>query len=170
MPPAEQHAIAVYPGSFDPVTFGHLDIIARAARLFSEVVVGIGVNPKKSELFTPEERLEMLQANLSDFPSVRAAAYQTLTIDFVQQVKGNVIIRGIRDVNDLSHEIRQASVNMMIGGVETIFMLTSDEFVLTSSSYIRQIFEMAGGDREPIRRLVPENVVEALAEKLGGAR
>lgn len=170
MPAADKHAIAVYPGSFDPVTFGHLDIIDRAARLFSEVVVGIGVNPKKAELFTPEERLELLRPHLETKPNVRAAAYQTLTIDFVQQVKGNVILRGIRDVNDLSHEIRQANVNMMIGGIETMFMLTSDEFVLTSSSYIRQIFEMGGGDHDPIRRLVPDNVVGALAKKLGNSR
>lgn len=165
MPLADQHAIAVYPGSFDPVTFGHLDIIKRASRLFSEVVVGIGVHPAKSALFSPEERLDLLLPNIVDLPNVRAAAYQKLTTEFVQEMNAQVILRGIRDVNDLSHEIRQASVNMMIGGIETIFMLTSDEFVLTSSTYIRQIFEMAGG--EPIRRLVPENVVEALTEKLG---
>lgn len=169
MPNQPGRIIAVYPGSFDPVTFGHLDIIRRSARLFGEVICGIGINPKKEELFSPDERLALLEPHLAEFGNVRAAKYHSLTIDFCRQVGGSVLLRGIRDVNDLSHELRQANVNMMIGGVETIFMLTSDQNVLTSSTYLKQIYEMSGGENAPIHRLVPENVVAALSQKLGQA-
>jgi pantetheine-phosphate adenylyltransferase len=158
---------AVYPGSFDPVTFGHLDILRRAARLFTEIVVGIGINPKKEDLFTPEERCELIAPHAAELPNVRVVVYRGLTIDLVRQVRGSVLLRGIRDVNDLSHELRQANVNMMLGGVETIFMLTSDQYVLTSSTYIRQIYELGGGHDAPVHRLVPPNVVAALERKLG---
>ncbi len=157
---------AVYPGSFDPVTFGHLDLLRRAVDLFHEVVVGIGQNPGKAQLFTLEERLALIQPHLAALPNVRVKIYHSLTIDFVREVGGGVVIRGIRDVNDLSHELRQANVNRLIGGIETIFLLTSDEYVLTSSTYIRQIFELGGENQAPIQRLVPENVVAALASKL----
>ncbi len=167
MPDGRKPVTAVYPGSFDPVTFGHLDIIQRAARLFSEVVVGIGQNPNKQELFTPQECRELLLPHIADFENVRAEIYGGLTIDFVRQCKGSVLLRGIRDVNDLSHELQQANVNMMIGGIETIFMLTSDQYMLTSSTYIKQIFELGGGSEAPIQRLVPANVVTALYRKLG---
>lgn len=161
-----QHApaIAVYPGSFDPFTFGHLNIIERAASLFGELIIGIGINPKKETLFTPEKRRELIEPHVAELPNVRVATYRGLTIDFAKQVNARVLVRGIRDVNDLSHEIRQANVNVMLGGVETIFMLTDDKYVLTSSTYIRQIFELGGGDEAPIRRLVPDNVVAALKE------
>lgn len=166
MPESCRNVVAVYPGSFDPVTFGHLDIIRRAARLFTEVVVGIGINPKKEDIFTPEQRVDLIRPHVADWPNVRVESYHGLTIDFVQQVGGSVLLRGIRDVNDLSHELRQANVNMMIGGIETIFMLTSDQYILTSSTYIRQIYEMGGGENAPIRRLVPPNVVQAMKAAL----
>lgn len=169
MPHTSKNIVAVYPGSFDPVTLGHLDIIKRAARLFTEVVVGIGINPKKEELFSPEERLELLRPNLAELPNVRAESYGVLTIDFVRHCGGSVLLRGIRDVNDLSHELRQANINQMIGGIETVFMLTSDQYLLTSGTYIRQIYEMGGGDDAPVKRLVPPNVVTALRRKLGNS-
>ncbi|MBN2445794.1 MAG: pantetheine-phosphate adenylyltransferase [Phycisphaerae bacterium] len=164
---AGKGVVAVYPGSFDPITFGHLDVIQRAARLFNEVVVGIGRNPNKQELFTPEERLELISPHTVETPNVRVDIYSGLTIDFVRQCGGNVLLRGIRDVNDLSHELQQANVNRMIGNIETIFMLTGDEYVLTSSTYIRQIYELGGRSEAPIQRLVPPNVVAAMEHKLG---
>lgn len=158
--------IAVYPGSFDPVTLGHLDVIRRAAQIFNELIVGIGQNPGKQQLFSQRERMELLRPHLEEFPNVRAAAYSGLTIDFVRKFQGRVLVRGIRDVADLSDEVQQANVNMLIGGIETIFLLTSDQYVLTSSTYIKQIYEMGGEDSARIERLVPPNVASQLARKL----
>jgi len=161
-----QHIVAVYPGSFDPVTHGHLDVIRRAARLFNELIIGIGRNPGKETLFTPQERIKLLEPHLASFPNVRAEAYDGLTFDFVRKCNARVLIRGIRDTTDLSNELLQANLNLTIGQVDTVFLLTGDQHVLTSSTYIKQIYEMGGGDLERIERLVPRNVAEALAEKL----
>ncbi|MCA9244200.1 MAG: pantetheine-phosphate adenylyltransferase [Phycisphaerales bacterium] len=159
--------VAVYPGSFDPVTHGHLDVIRRASNLFNELVVGVGDNPDKAEMFTSDERVEMVEAHCKDLQNVRVQAYDGLTIDFVRGVGARVIVRGIRDVADLSGELRQANVNLAIGSVETVFLLTSDQHVLTSSTYDKQIYELGGGDPERLRRLVPDNVARKLAAKLG---
>jgi len=165
-----QNIVAVYAGSFDPVTLGHLDVIRRAARLFNRLIIGVGLNPDKAEMFTQAERLAMLVPHLHDYPNVEAMAYSGLTIDFVRQVGARVLVRGIRDFTDLSFELLQANVNMAIGGVDTVFLLTRDQHVLTSSTYIKQIYEMGGGDRDRILRLVPPNVAEWLDRKLGRRR
>lgn len=163
--------IAVYPGSFDPVTNGHLDVIRRAARLFNRLVVGVGRNPDKRELFTQRERLALLEPHLREFGNVRIESYDGLTIDFVRKIAGRVIVRGIRDIHDLSNELQQANVNMSIGGIDTVYLMTSDQYALTSSTYVKQIFELGGGP-ERLARLVPKNVVLKLGAKLGrhGAR
>lgn len=161
-----QHIIAVYPGSFDPVTHGHLDVIRRAAQLFNELIIGIGLNPGKDEFFTPQERIALLDPHLKEFRNVRAEAYDCLTFDFVRRCNARVLIRGIRDTTDLSNELLQANLNLTVGQVDTVFLLTRDQHVLTSSTYIKQIYEMGGGDLERIERLVPRNVAEALARKL----
>ena len=162
--------VAVYPGSFDPVTHGHLDVIRRAAGLFNKLVVGVGVNPGKEELFTLEERLGLLGPHLRGLPNVSVESYDGLTIDFVRRCAGRVLVKGIRDLTDLSHELQQANVNLTVGGVETVFLLTSDQHVVTSSTYIKQIYELGGGDPERIKRLVPPNVAQRLSEKLGRPR
>ncbi len=158
--------IAVYPGSFDPVTHGHLNVIRRAAELFNELVVGIGLNPDKKSVFTLAERSALLKPHLTDLKNVRVASYEGLTIDFVRSYGGNVLVRGIRDQADLSDEMQQASINRAIGGIETIFLPTSDQHVMTSSTYVKQIYEL-GGNSGRITRLVPANVARALARKLG---
>ena len=163
-----ERIVAVYPGSFDPVTHGHLDVIRRAAGLFNELIIGIGRNPGKDVLFSPQERLDLLMPHLNDWPHVRAEAYDTLTFDFVRKCQARVIVRGIRDTTDLSNELLQANLNLTVGNVDTVFLLTRDQHVLTSSTYIKQIFEMGGGDLSLIERLVPRNVAEALARKLQG--
>ncbi len=170
MSTANRKIIAVYQGSFDPVTYGHLDIIRRAARLFNELVVGIGVNPEKEQLFDPQERLELLLPHIRDLPNVRAATYSGLTIDFLRECGGSVLVRGIRDLADLSNEVKLATLNRLIGGVESVFMLANDQHVLTSSTYIKQIYELGGGDLARIAQLVPPNVARRLAEKLGRPR
>lgn len=166
MAPGARHTIAVYQGSFDPVTYGHLDVIRRGAMIFNELIVGIGKNPEKEQLFAPHERLELLSPHIAELRNVRAATYDGLTIDFVRQCGAHVLLRGIRDMADLSHEVQLANLNRLIGGVETVFMLASDQHVLTSSTYIRQIYEMGGGDLARIGQLVPPNVAHRLAEKL----
>lgn len=168
MAPQRRNTVAVFQGSFDPVTFGHLDVIRRAARMFNELIVGIGKNPDKEQLFTPQERLELLLPHLADLPNVRAATYDGLTIDFVRECGADVLVRGIRDMADLNHEVQLATLNRLIGNVETVFILTSDQHVLTSSTYIKQIYEMGGGDISRIRQLVPENVAQRLAGRLKG--
>lgn len=170
MPQRTQHIVAVYPGSFDPVTHGHLDVIRRASQLFNALVIGVGQNPEKKELLSQAERLDLIRPHLSHLPNVRIEAYEGLTIDFVRHCGGRVLIRGIRDVHDLSSELQQANVNMALGGIETVFLLTSDQHAMTSSTYVKQIFELGGGDPERVKRLVPSNVAHALARKLGRPR
>ncbi|MGD8454155.1 MAG: pantetheine-phosphate adenylyltransferase [Phycisphaerae bacterium] len=165
-----QVVTAVYAGSFDPVTLGHLDVIRRASRLFNRLVVGVGRNPDKREMFTQAERVALLTPHLAELPNTCVEAYQGLTTDFARSVGALVLVRGIRDFTDLSFELLQANVNRTIGGMETAFLLTSDQHVLTSSTYIRQVYEMGGGDRERIERLVPANVAQLLERKLGGKR
>lgn len=167
MPNRNDHIIALYAGSFDPVTLGHLDVIRRASRLFNQLIVGVGVNPDKRELFAQEERLGLLQPHLAKLPNAHAEAYTGLTIDFAHQCKARVLVRGIRDFTDLSFELLQANVNRAIGNVDTVFLLTSDQHVLTSSTYIKQIYEMGGSNRRRLERLVPANVAELLEMKLG---
>lgn len=167
MPTSHHHVVAVYQGSFDPVTFGHLDVVRRGAQIFNELIVGIGQNPDKAPLFTPAERLEMLIPHIVSLPNVHAATYDGLTIDFVRQCKASVLLRGIRDMADLSNEVQLANLNRLVGNVETVFMMASDQHVLTSSTYIKQIYQMGGGDPARIERLVPPNVARRLAEKLG---
>lgn len=161
-----QNIIAVFQGSFDPVTLGHLDVIRRAARLFNELIVGIGRNPDKEQLFTPEERLALLLPHIADLPNVRAATYHGLTIDFVREHGAHVLVRGIRDMADLNQEVQVANLNRLVGGVETVFILTSDQHALTSSTYIKQIYQMGGGDISRVQQIVPANVAARLVEKL----
>jgi pantetheine-phosphate adenylyltransferase len=161
---------AVYAGSFDPVTLGHIDLIRRAARLFNRLVIGVGLNPDKAEMFTQAERVALLKPHLRDLPNTRVEAYDGLTTDFARRCRAQVLVRGIRDFTDLSFEMLQANVNRTIGEMETAFLLTSDQHVLTSSTYIKQVYEMGGGDRARIQRLVPSNVADLLERKLGRQR
>ncbi len=168
MPYRKSPIVAVYPGSFDPVTLGHIDIIRRASTLFNELVIGVGTNPDKDPLFTQDERRDLILPHIVDLPNTRAESYDGLTIDFVRHCNGRVLVRGIRDVADLSDELQQANVNLLIGGIETVFMLASDQYVLISSTYIKQVYELGGGNRARIERLVPRNVAEAFSRKLNG--
>jgi pantetheine-phosphate adenylyltransferase len=159
-------AVAVFPGSFDPVTCGHLDIIDRGRRLFPKLVVGVGINPEKPSLFTPEERVAMIRVLIAEMPNVSVSSYGGLTADFVKSVGSKVILRGVRDFVDLRNELQQANTNLIVGDIETVFLLTSTEHALTSSTLIKQVVEMGGGDPSRLQRIVPPLVVEKLREKL----
>ena len=155
---------AVFPGQFDPLTNGHLDLIRRGAPLFDELIVGVGVNPEKAELFTQEERFEMVREVLAGMPGVRVELYKGLTADFVRTVGATCLLRGIRDITDLRYEFQSALANRTVGAVETLFLMTGDQYALTSSSLIRQVVVL-GGDLDALRSLVPPLVVDRLRQK-----
>jgi pantetheine-phosphate adenylyltransferase len=164
--PAQQQKIGVFPGQFDPITNGHLDVIRRGVRLFDELIVAVGINPEKRELFTLAERVSMIRSLLKGEPGVRVEQYTGLTVDFVRQSKATAILRGIRDVSDLRYEFQLALANRAVGGVETIFIMAGDQYALTSSSLIRQVVAL-GGDIGQLRAILPDVVVERLRAKHG---
>jgi pantetheine-phosphate adenylyltransferase len=154
----------VFPGQFDPITNGHLDVIRRGVLLFDELVVAVGINPEKRELFTIDERMRMIKHLLKDVPNIRVEKYTGLTVDFVRSVKATALLRGIRDVSDLRYEFQLALANRAVGGVETVFIMAGDQYALTSSSLIRQVVAL-GGDVRQLKSILPDVVVEKLREK-----
>jgi pantetheine-phosphate adenylyltransferase len=152
---------AVCPGSFDPVTHGHLDVIGRAATLFDEVVVGVGVNPSKSRLFTPDERLDMLRRSCADWSNVRVAGFSGLLTDFCRAEGIAAIVKGLRAVSDFDYELQMAQMNASLTDVETVFMPTSPEWSFLASSLVKEIAQF-GGD---VSGLVPDFVNRALIER-----
>src|SRR4051812_3971848 len=164
MPNSKPRKIGVFPGQFDPITNGHLDVIKRGVTLFDELIVAVGVNPDKRELFTLNERVEMIGALLKEVRHTKVAQYSGLTADFVRKAKATAILRGIRDVSDLRYEFQLALANRAVGGIETVFIMTGDEFALTSSSLIRQVVSL-GGDVRQLSGILPDLVVKRLAKK-----
>src|SRR3954452_7179876 len=156
--------VCVFPGQFDPITNGHIDVIRRGVALFDELIVAVGINPEKRELFTIEERVRMTRTLLKDDAGVRVEKYTGLTVDFVRHAKATAILRGIRDGSDLRYEFQLALANRVVGGVETVFIMTGEQYALTSSSLIRQIVGL-GGDVESLRAVLPAEVVDRLREK-----
>jgi pantetheine-phosphate adenylyltransferase len=157
--------IAVFPGQFDPITNGHMDVIRRGVALFDELIVGVGINPDKRELFTVDERVSMIAQLLKDLDGrVSVEKYSGLTVDFVRHAKATAILRGIRDASDLRYEFQLAMANRAVGGVDTVFIMTGDQFALTSSSLIRQIVSL-GGDVKALSSILPTLVVQKLRDK-----
>jgi pantetheine-phosphate adenylyltransferase len=153
---------AVCPGSFDPVTNGHLDILRRAARLFDEVVVAVGVNVSKSRLFSAEERLDLLRRATVDMPNVRVAGFTGLIVDFCQEVDAVAIVKGLRGATDYEYELPMAQMNVHLTGIETIFLPGATGNVFVSSSLVKEVAAF-GGD---VGAFVPPFVLEALRDKL----
>ena len=156
--------IAVFPGQFDPITNGHMDVIRRGVGLFDELIVAVGINPEKRELFPIEERVEMIRTLQQRVEGVRVEQYSGLTVDFVRKAGAAVILRGMRDVSDLRYEFQMAQANRAVGDVETVFIMTADQYALTSSSLIRQVVSL-GGDVNKLAGLLPELVVKRLKER-----
>jgi pantetheine-phosphate adenylyltransferase len=147
--------IAVYPGSFDPVTYGHIDIIQRGRKLFDKVIVSILCNPAKKSLFTVEERLEMLRESLSDTPDVSFDTFNGLLVDYAKSVGAGAILRGMRAVSDFEYEFQLALMNRKLNrDIETVFLMTGMRWFFTSSSIIKEA-ALFGGD---ISDLVPPGV------------
>ena len=158
--------IAIFPGSFDPLTYGHLDIIERAAHLYEKLIVAVGENPVKTQVFTLAERRDMLVEHTARFDTVEVHTYDGLTIEFAHKVRAGVILRGIRDTVDLHAELEIAVANRIIGDIETVFLMTSGQHVLTSSTLIKQIVEIGRYDTDHLARLVPLDVAKRLEERL----
>lgn len=152
----------VCPGSFDPVTNGHLDIISRAAQLYDEVVVGVAQNPNKRTLFTAAERVELIREATKRYDNVRVDQFEGLTVDFCRTNDISAIIKGLRAVSDFDYEMQMAQMNYNQAGVETLFMTTSPLYAFLSSSLVRD-FAKLGGD---VSGLVPANVLERLNSRL----
>lgn len=154
---------ALYAGSFDPVTLGHLDIINRARRMVDTLVVGIGVNPAKKPWFCMEIREEFLSAEVKNFawPNVEIRCFTGLTVDYAKKIGASILVRGIRGSADLEYEMYVARLNKKLSGIETIFLAPSDEFLVLSSTYVKQIWEY-GKDPNLLRNLVPERIVKYL--------
>ena len=158
-------SIAVCPGSFDPVTVGHLDIIRRAAGRFSELIVVVMVNHKKKYSFTPDERVALIKAATGDLPNVKVEYYDGLLADFARQKGAGVIIKGLRAMSDFEYEFQMALANKKLNPeVETVFLTTAAENMYLSSSMVKQIASM-GGD---IKDFVPEQIKKDITERLYG--
>src|SRR5256714_6376558 len=153
----------VFPGQFDPITKGHLDVIKRGVGLFDELIVAVGVNPDKKEMFTLDERVQIIRELLADVPHTRVEKYGGLTADFVRRSGATAILRGIRDVSDLRYEFQLALANRAVGDVETVVIMTGDQYALTSSSLIRQVVAL-GGDVHALASLLPPLVIRRLQE------
>ncbi len=156
--------VAIYPGSFDPVTNGHLDLIQRASKLFNELIVAIAHNPEKdAALFDLEERKEMLQAMTAEWTNVRVDSFDGLLVSYVVQKNANVVLRGIRAVSDYEFELQMALMNRKLDQrVETIFMLPAEKYSYLSSRIVREIAHLGG----PLTGFVPELVEQRLRQKV----
>lgn len=152
----------VCPGSFDPITNGHLDIIGRAARLYDEVTVAVLINLEKSGLFTVDERIEVLHTVTKEYANVKVQKFHGLLVDFCKQNEIPAIVKGIRVVSDFDYELQMAQLNYRLSGVETLFMPTNPEYSFLSSSRVKEIARY-GGD---VSGLVPDLVHELLIERL----
>jgi pantetheine-phosphate adenylyltransferase len=156
-------AKAVYPGSFDPITNGHLDIIRRGTKIFDRVVVGVLVNEEKQPLFSDAERVEMIRETTSELPNVEVLTFSGLLVTFMKEIGSTVVVRGIRAVSDYEYELQMALMNREISPeAETLFMVPSVEYTYVSSRLIKEVFRL-GGD---VSRLVPPTVLGRLESKL----
>ncbi|MBQ3053307.1 MAG: pantetheine-phosphate adenylyltransferase [Clostridia bacterium] len=155
--------IAIYPGSFDPVTNGHLDIIRRSAKIFDKVVVGVLKNGEKTPAFSPEERVDMLKRATADISNVEAKFFNGLLVDFVKQENASVIIKGLRAVSDFEYEFQLALLNSKLAPeIETMFLATSEQYCFLSSSIVRDIARHGGS----LKDLVPDELIAPIYEKL----
>ncbi|MHC4123818.1 MAG: pantetheine-phosphate adenylyltransferase [Planctomycetota bacterium] len=153
---------AVFPGSFDPITNGHLDVIARGRKIFDELIIAVGRSPIKHPLFTPEERVEMITEIIKDTPRVLVEQFDGLMVEYAKSREANIILRGMRSLTDVQYEFKLAMTNRAVAGIETVFVMTSAEYGFTSSTLIREVASL-GGD---VSKLVPEVVYKRLKKRL----
>ncbi|MCA9133039.1 MAG: pantetheine-phosphate adenylyltransferase [Planctomycetales bacterium] len=160
--------IAVYTGSFDPVTLGHLNVIERASRLFDELVVGVGVNAEKQALFSPAERVTLLESVVGDFPNVRVATFSGLAVSFVRECNSRVMVRGVRPLTDIAGEFTMLMANRQLDSdIEAVFLMADEGTAHVSSSLIKQIVPLSSDAM--LARFVPRPILQPLRDKLGPA-
>ncbi|MGE4285013.1 MAG: pantetheine-phosphate adenylyltransferase [Phycisphaerae bacterium] len=153
---------AVFPGSFDPITNGHIDVIERGLKLFSRVVVAVGENSVKEPFFTGSERVEMIRELFAGRPEVIVQKYSGLTVEYVREIRADVMLRGLRNLTDVQYEFQLAMTNRSVAGVETVFIMTSEQFGFVSSTLIREVATL-GGD---VSNLIPQLVYDRLQQRL----
>ena len=155
--------IGIYPGSFDPVTLGHIDVIKRASALVDHLIIGVLKNSSKTPLFSAEERVELLKRTTQDIPNIEIESYDGLLVDFADSKNADVIVRGLRAVTDFEYELQLAQTNRKLNPkVDTVFLATSVEYAYLSSSIVREIARYNGN----IEKFVPENIIEDVYNKM----
>lgn len=157
--------LAVYPGSFDPITLGHLNIIERSSRLFDHLVIGVGINNEKSPWFTPEKRCALIREATAHLKNVRVEVYEGLTVKFVQRIGAKIMVRGVRPITDIPAELTMMMANRRLApDVETLFLIADGELAHVSSSLIKEIAVVA--DPDVLKSFLPPIVVDAVIEKV----
>jgi len=154
--------IAIYPGTFDPITTGHIDLIQRAIKIFDEVIITVALTPRKQPLFTLEERIQLIKDSLREFKGIRVEPFDGLLVDYVRSKKGVAIVRGLRAISDFEYELQMALMNRRLDtDVETVFMMPSEEYTFLTSTIVKEVASFGGN----VKGLVPEAVERALREK-----
>jgi pantetheine-phosphate adenylyltransferase len=166
---SESHTrIAVYTGSFDPITLGHLNVIERGSRLVDKLIVGVGINTGKQPLFTPDERADLIRRTTERLGNVEVRQFSGLAVTFVRECRARVMLRGIRPLSDIDAEVTMMMANRQLDpGIETVFLVADEEFVHVSSSLVKEIAPLAGD--EELARFVPREIIEDLRRKMGPA-
>jgi pantetheine-phosphate adenylyltransferase len=154
---------AIYPGSFDPVTYGHLDLIARSSKLFEHLVVAVLRNSSKNPLFNVEERVEMLTEGVAGFGNVSVCSFDGLLVDFARQQKAQAVLRGIRAISDYEYELQMAMMNRRLAPeLETVFLMPDGKYSFLSSRLVKEVFELGGS----VDGLVPQFVIDRLSQRV----
>ncbi len=157
--------IAVYPGTFDPITLGHLNVIERASRLFDRLIVGIGINIEKQAMFEPEQRAELIRGATAHVENIEIRSFDGLAVEFVKDCGARIMVRGVRPITDIHAELTMMMANRRLApDIETLFLIADGELAHVSSSLIKQIAPLAGD--EELLRFLPSNVVASLRERM----
>lgn len=157
---------AIFPGSFDPITNGHMDVVRRGMKLFDELIIAVGRSPIKNQLFKPKERVEMIAELIEGLPGVSVESFEGLTVEYAARREASVILRGLRSLTDVQYEFQLAMTNRAVAGIETIFIMTSEQYGFTSSTLIREIASL-GGD---LSNLIPDCVHKRLEGRFSKLR
>ena len=159
---AKRFVRAVFPGSFNPITNGHLDVISRGIKLFNELIIAVGNSPVKNQLFTLAERVEMIKPLVAGIEGVTVQSYDCLTVEYAASIGATAMLRGLRNLTDVQYEFQLAMTNRAVAGIETVFVMTGEQYGFTSSTLIREVASL-GGD---VSNLIPQGIYEKLQKRL----
>lgn len=153
---------AIFPGSFDPITNGHFDVIHRGVKLFDQLIIAVGQNPTKKELFSLDERVAMIRDLVKDIPHVSVESYNCLTVEFAARKKVDVMLRGLRNLTDVQYEFQLAMTNRAVAGIETVFVMTSEEYGFVNSTMVREVAILGGN----VSKLIPASIYKEVQKRL----